>query len=172
MENETFVQKLERERIERKEEILKEIYAIESEDEWTPPLGLPIPFKNQILLLPAVQKDRKTPSGIFLRGNGDKEGDTKIGIIARLGADVSLPIKISQRVLFDAYQNYFQILHSDGNTYLVVNEHNIYCAVTPETYIVPAFKGRMEKRNDSRREGLENVKKLEALDIENPKGNA
>lgn len=171
MEKETFTQKIERERAERKEEILKEISNLEPEENWTPIKGLPIPFRSSILLLPVVQKDRKTASGLFLRGNGDKDTDMT-GIVARIGSEVQLPVFLGQKVLYDRQQNYFQTLGSDGNTYIVVNEHNIYCAVTPETYIVPAFKGRMEKRNDSRKEGFANVAKLEALNLENPKGDA
>jgi len=135
--------------------VLEEIDSLELSD-FQPPKGLIIPFRDEVIILPIMQNETKRASGIVLLANGNTANDRKIGIVARLGPSVSLPIKIGMKIAFEPRGNYFRFNGTDGNEYLLMLQHHIYGAVTPETYIVPEFKDKIEKRNDARKEGIAN----------------
>lgn len=155
--------------------VLEEIEALELEDGFNPIAGLPIPFRDMVMILPVIQGDKKTASGIILPGNSDAANDRKIGIVTRMGPDVNIPIKIGMKVFFESKGNYYYINGSDGNMYLFMHQHMIYGACTPTSYFVPAWKDKDQKRRESRIEGLKNVAKKEeaklaedGVEIHNP----
>lgn len=149
--------------------VYDEIEALQTMEGFVPAKGLPIPFRDMVIILPIMQGDKKTASGIILPGNSDAANDRKRGVVARFGPDVTIPIKIGMEVFFESKGNYYLINGIDGNVYLFMHQHLIYGACTPDTYFIPSWKSREEKRNDSRREGLANVSKAEteALNDEN-----
>ncbi len=151
---ETQLQKLEKLKLERQEAILKELSELEPEKDFVPPDGLPIPLADEIILLPVMQNENVRASGIKLLSQGDVSNDRKTGIIARIGATVSKPVFIGMKVLFESRGNHFRFDATDGNEYLMVLQHNVYCAATPQTYVVPEFKTKIMKRNEERAEGL------------------
>lgn len=152
-------EQLKKEMKEREEKTLTEIANLPLEEGFVPVEGLPIPFRNEVLLLPIMQGEKKTASGIIMPAFTDKANDKKLAIVAAIGPNVTLPIRVGLRVLFDNRGNYFRINAQDGNEYLMTIENFIYAAATPETYIVPEFRSKLEKRNDARKEGFDNKMK-------------
>jgi co-chaperonin GroES (HSP10) len=144
--------------------VLEEINALELDEGFTPIMGLPIPFRDMVVVLPVMQGDKKTASGIILPGNSDAANDRKIGIVVRYGPGINLndtPIRIGMKVFFESKGNYYMINGTDGNVYLFMHQHMIYGAVTPDTYFIPNWKDKDQKRRESRIEGLKNVAKKE-----------
>jgi hypothetical protein len=171
----TYVDLFEQLKASRKEEILKEIFELPLEKDFIPPIGLPIPASDEVLILPVMQNETTRASGIILQSSGDVANDRKIGIVARVGFLVHKPLLIGMRVFFENKANHFRIDGTDGNEYLMILQHNIYCIATPQTYVVPEFKTRLMKRDEERKKGFENVKgdiKDIKIDITKPKGTA
>jgi co-chaperonin GroES (HSP10) len=150
----TYTEQFEQMKADRKEAILKEIEELPLEKDFEPPIGLPVPLLDALFVLPVMQSDTVRASGIKLLSNGDVANDRKMGIVARIGANVDLPIKIGSRVLFENRANHFRIDAADGNEYLLILKHNIFAICTPQTYVVPEFKTKIMKRNEERAEGL------------------
>lgn len=153
----------------REQEILAAIESLPTDDTFKLCPGLPIPFRDAVLILPWIQNEQKTAAGIIIPGFGDSANDRQIGFVAAIGPKVDLPIKIGMKVYFERKANHYAINGKDGNVYLMMIQHYVYCAWTPDSYYIPEWKTREEKRNDARREGLENVSKAEteALNDEN-----
>lgn len=163
----------ETERAKRKEEVLRELANLPIHNEWIAPRGLPIPMRDELIILPLKQNETKTASGIIMPLNGDASNDRKLAVIARIGPLVTLPVRIGMKVWFDPAGRYFRFVNTDdGNEYLLMIQHLIHGAATPETYCVPEFKDKIEKRNDSRREGMARVEADEKRIFETPKGEA
>ena len=171
----TYTEQFEQMKADRKEAVLKEIFELPLEENFIPPIGLPIPAENEVLILPVMQSETKRASGIILVSEGTVANDRKIGIVARCGYLVRKPLRIGQRVIFENKSNHFRIDGSDGNEYLMILEHNIYCICTPQTYVVPEFKTKLMKRNEERAEGLkrtnEDAQKVADMSVEEKKEN-
>lgn len=141
--------------LERKEAILKEIAELSIEESFKAPDSLPIPLRDEIMILPVMQDENKTAEGLYVpEGSAENPDSNKLGIVARLGSEVTLPIRIGMKIWFSPNKNYFQIMGKDGNVYLLMIQHNIHCIATPESYPIPTFRTNLEIRNDERREGL------------------
>jgi len=154
-ETKSYTEQFEQFKADRKEAILKEIFELPLEEGFTPPMSLPIPASDEVLILPVMQNETKRASGIILVSNGTVANDRKMGIVARVGHLVSKPLRIGQRVIFENKANHFRIDGSDGNEYLMILQHNIYAICTPQTYVVPEFKTKIMKRNEDRAKGLQ-----------------
>lgn len=163
--NLTYTEQFEKFKADRKEAILKEIFELPLEEDFVPPMSLPVPLTDAVLLLPIMQNETVRASGIKLLSTGDVANDRKMGIVARIGSGVILPIKIGHRVIFENRGNHFRIDGSDGNEYLMILQHNIFAICTPSTYIVPEFKTKIMKRDEERKAGFEAVKKDEQTNL-------
>lgn len=153
---------------EEKNKVIQEIEALGVDEDFVPAKGLPIPLRDAVIILPWMQGDRKTASGIILTSAASDANSKKIGYIARIGPTVNLgfDVEIGMRVWFENKANHFQIDASDGNTYIMVPQHYVYCIWTPDSYEIPHFKDKSEKRRDARREGLANVAKDEIAKLQ------
>lgn len=167
---ETQKEKLDKHRAEQQEAILKELAELPLEENFVPPLGLGIPLGDEVILLPIMQNETKRASGIIMPSTGNVANDRKMGIVARIGPLVVKPIKIGMKVIFENRGNHFRIDGTDGNEYLMILQHNIFCAATPQTYIVPEFKTKLQLRDDERKEGFERVRKDEQDKLNKPIG--
>lgn len=154
----SYTEQFKKLKAEREEAVLKEIMELPLEDGFIPPIGLPIPLSDEIILLPVMQNETTRASGIILPSAGDVSNDRKTGIIARIGPLVQKNLRIGMKVLFESRGNHFRFDATDGNEYLMVLQHNVYCAATPQTYVVPEFKTKLQKRDEERRKGFETVK--------------
>src|SRR3990167_111464 len=161
MEKINYTEYFEKFKAERKEAILKEIFELPLDESFIPANSFPIPASDEVLILPVMQAENKRASGIILVSEGTVANDRKIGIVARCGHLVSKPLRVGQRVIFENKANHFRIDGTDGNEYLMILQHNIYCICTPQTYVVPEFKTKLQKRDDDRKAGFEAVKKDE-----------
>jgi len=143
---------------ERKDLILKEIDNIEL-DEFKIPTGLPIPFRDELIILPIMRGETKTSSGIIIpAGSAANEANArKMGIICRIGPMVTLPVKLGMKVYFDPTARYFQINAVDFNVYLLMLQHHILAAVTPDSYPVPEYYTKEQERMIERKEGYQNM---------------
>lgn len=161
----TYTEQFEKLKADRKEEILKEIFELPLEEGFIPAIGLPVPLADEVLILPVMQNEKTRASGIVLLSTESVANDKKIGIVARVGHEVRKPIKLGMRILFENKANHFRIDASDGNEYLMILQHNIYCACTPQNYVVPEFKTKLQKRDEERKTGFEAVKKDEQTNL-------
>lgn len=159
-------EKMKKEVAARKEAILKEIHELEL-DNFQVPEGLPIPYRDALVVLPIQQNETKRASGIIIPAGhiGDPANSKKMGIVCRIGPDVTLPVTIGSKVYFDSSARYFNINGNDTNVYLLMYQHHIFAAVTPGSYPVPSYYTREQERMIERREGLARVAQDEANKI-------
>jgi co-chaperonin GroES (HSP10) len=143
---------------ERKDLLLKEIDNLEL-DNFNIPSGLPIPFRDELIILPVMQGETKTSSGIIIpSGSVTNPANTrKMGIVCRIGPMVTLPVKLGMKVYFDPTGRYFQLNAVDFNVYLLMLQHHILAAVTPDSYPVPEYYTREQERMIDRKEGYQNM---------------
>jgi len=143
---------------ERKDSLLKEIDGLKL-DNFNIPTGLPIPFRDEVIVLPVMRTEKVTSSGIIIPGGSaaNPANARQMGIICRIGPLVTLPVKLGMKVYFDPTGRYFQINGNDMNVYLLMLQHHIFAAVTPDSYPVPEYYTKEQERMIERKEGYQNL---------------
>jgi hypothetical protein len=151
-----------------KEEMLKIISELPIDKEYVDVKGMFIPLADEVILLPVNQDTFKSKIVKII------ETSKTFGIIHAIGPDCRKPLHIGMRVMFDPKANTIDIVGPDGRLYLFMMVHNVFCAVTPESHILPmsgTYKTKLELRNEERFDGMTNANKrdIEKLQLANEK---
>lgn len=143
-----------------KEQILTELESLYDPTFKIPP-GLYIPLGNRVLIREIAQGEYKTAAGLIMSGASQLQ-NARIGIVYRIGENVTMPIKPGFRIAYDRFA-LSGIVH-DGIQYTDLQDYQIYSVVPPENYLaahVPDNEEiRREGRQDFTKRSLDKTNKL------------
>ena len=145
---------------EHKEQKLKELADLPIEEEFEIPDGLIIPFGQKVLIRRVAQKERYSPGGILMLGDGDTKRSLH-DIVVAIGPTVDLescPIKLGMKVEFGIGLE-DDTVHQ-GISYLCIDQFHIKGAVPEGNYKHPYYPTNRDKRRAVMIENTERAAKI------------
>jgi co-chaperonin GroES (HSP10) len=135
-----------------RENRLRELSELPIDESYEELEGMFIPFGSDVLLKQIEQGQIKTKSGIIAATAASKTIGASIGCVYAVGEMVQKPIYEGMRVYYEPGTQLR--VYIDGEEFIQVNEHLVYGAATPKTYLTPYVADSHAKRREERRSGM------------------